>query len=90
MKTSTVKTQTYLQPTLGRDNDPRGEHSATVNAQQSEPVKLLPTRSDAGERTLPPRSGQESWTSLHTALKTIGLPTSFGSLHITAINSASS
>lgn len=36
----------------------------------------------------PPRSGQESWTSLHTALKTIGVPTSFGSLHITAINSA--
>src|SRR3954452_17950935 len=36
----------------------------------------------------PPRSGQESWTSSHTALKTIGVPTSFGSLHITAINSA--
>jgi hypothetical protein len=60
MKTSTVKTQTYLQPTLGRDNDPRGEHSATVNVLQSEPVKLLPTRSDAGERTLPRAAGKKA------------------------------
>lgn len=37
-----------MQPILGRHNDPRGEHSATVNTLESEPVKLLPTRSDAG------------------------------------------
>jgi hypothetical protein len=77
-----------LQPTLGRDNDPRGEHSATVNALQNQPVNLTPRRSDAGARF--PCGGQESWswTSLHTALKTIGVPTSFGSTHITAINSS--
>jgi hypothetical protein len=48
MKISAVKLRTHLQPILGRDNDPRGEHSATVNTLESEPVKLLPTRSDAG------------------------------------------
>ena len=77
-----------MQPTLGRDNDPREEHSATVNALQNQPVNLTPRRSDAVARF--PCGGQESWswTSLHTALKTIGMPTSFGSTHITAINSS--
>jgi hypothetical protein len=77
-----------LQPTLGRDNDLRGEHSATVNALQNQLVNLTPRRSDAGACF--PCGGQESWswTSLHTALKTIGVPTSFGSTHITAINSS--
>jgi hypothetical protein len=54
------KTPTYLQPTLGRDNDPRGEHSATVNALQNQPVNLTPRRSDAGARF--PCGGQESWS----------------------------
>src|SRR5260370_297706 len=38
------KIHPYLRPTLGRGNDRCGEHSATVNALQSQPVKLLPTR----------------------------------------------
>jgi hypothetical protein len=32
--------QTYLQPTLGRDNDRYGAYSATVNALQNQFVKL--------------------------------------------------
>jgi hypothetical protein len=50
METSAVEFHWYLQPTLGRDNDRAGEHSATVNALQSQPVELPP----------PPEADQET------------------------------
>jgi hypothetical protein len=40
MKIIRRKIQTYLRPTLGRDNDRDDTYSATVNALQSRFVKL--------------------------------------------------